>query len=335
MRYVIYLVLPLVFFAKCSSALGYQNDEFKELLEDIDRFPEKRLNAVTTLWAGNAFTRRDFTYLGDKAIPIFTKALNDSNPDVIRYLCRMLSDFGDKAVPAVPKMGELLSDPNVEVRKSAAMALLHLAGAAKKALPALMNAIKDKDVEVQVYSAGALLSLGRGSDQCLKIITKAMRAEDEKKYHAAEYVGEMVGVPTLPALTICLKDKSPTSLLRATGLLAGAFSELVGKKTNIPDEPVMALAFATKDGDEDVAANAIYALSQGKSYAKKATPHVIDCLKDTRRSVRISAARDLKEFGNSAIDAIPMLRKMAINDTDPIVRREAALSVATLEKLPW
>jgi hypothetical protein len=339
-RYVTAVVYCLSFFFYCPVASAFQDlDALSELfrasneslLELIDNNPKKRDGATKMLWIRSS--KHDLRYLSDKAIPIFTKTLSDPDPEIRRYTCALLSRFGANAAPAVSKMADLLRDGNVEVRRGAALALFALGETSKGVIPALTEAFKDMDLEVQVYSAGALIRLGRGNDLHLTLMTNMIRAEDEKQYDAALYVCEVGGVRTLPPLTACLKDKNWEIRLRATGGLAAAFAQLVVKKTTIPDEGVMALALATKDSNEDVAANAIYALSQGKGYAKKAIPDVINCLKDTRRSVRMSAAGNLKDFGSYAKIAIPHLTEMASKEVDPIVRRDAESSIAALEKL--
>jgi HEAT repeat protein len=303
----------------------------EKLLEYFDKTPSQRYLATHELLWRSA--KGDISYLAEKGMPVFKKALMDPDANVKNAICGVLASFGSKAAPAISDLVTLLKDKNVETRRASAWALQEIGEAAKEAIPALVQSLKDEDRGVQIYSAGALMLLGKGGDQHLGIITEGVKSEDESQNEAVFATVKRVGAQTLPSLILCLKDMNPRVRLLTTGCFGYAFATIVRKKSSIPDDAVMALAMATKDRDEEVAANSIYALSNGGESAKKAVPAIINCLKDERKSVRYSAAKHLSEFGLSARIAIPILKEVARNDKDEQVRREAAWSIAALEKI--
>ncbi len=69
--------------------------------------------------------------------------------------------------------------------------------------------------------------------------------------------------------------------------------------------------------------------SLGRIGEREALPYLISALGDKHFSVRMSAVRALGEMGD--LDTIPLMKKVAFNDADPLIRQEALNALKLLK----
>jgi len=99
--------------------------------------------------------------MGEKAIPILLKAIEDGDSKVRRDAVWLIGKIGKKPPQVVPKLIKLLEDKESQVRWRAAWALGNFSKNAKQAILALKVTLKDKDENTRTFSAEALRKIER------------------------------------------------------------------------------------------------------------------------------------------------------------------------------
>jgi HEAT repeat protein len=96
-------------------------------------------------------------------------------------------------------------------------------------------------------------------------------------------------------------------------------------------DAVPAMIAMLKDSDSAVRIGTAYALAKVGSAAAAAVPALTAALDDRHKDVRQAAAYSLPALGPDAATASPMLQKLAAQDADPSVRKEAAKSLVKIQ----
>jgi HEAT repeat protein len=283
---------------------------------------EERREAATTL----AFMEQG----SEKALLPLVAALKDVDPVVRRYAASAPGRIGPPAKPAVPALANLLGDKSVEVRRSSAGALVRLKSHAKAAAPVLLQSLQEEDPFVRIRSARVLISLGQESKRSLALLGEAFDDNDgDVGMEASLYFGD-IGLPAIPVLKECLKDKRVSVRSFAAWALGHVASRCKSREEAFPPEATKCLIVLLKDEEKAVVAGALYALGRAGESAGEAVPAISECLKHPDWNMRLRAAGVLKEFGPSAIAAIPALKE-ALKDDKEQVRREAAETLEAID----
>ena len=96
-------------------------------------------------------------------------------------------------------------------------------------------------------------------------------------------------------------------------------------------EAVPAMIAMLKDSDSSVRIGTAYALAKVGPAAAAAVPALTAALDDRHKDVRQAAAYSLPALGPSAATASRTLQKLAAQDADPSVRKEAATALVKIE----
>jgi HEAT repeat protein len=162
--------------------------------------------------------------------------------------------------------------------------------------------------------------------------SQELSASDEARRRSAAFALGKLGSSAsdaVPALRKTLeKDKSP----KVREAAAFALGEIVRESIKAAADPqlVPALSAALKDEHWSVRRSAAYALGCVERDAAPAQEVLEGLLKDAFPEVRQNAAWALGKLGTAAI---PKLR-LALRDSDPLVKRDAAASLGQMEPEP-
>ncbi|PKL72214.1 hypothetical protein CVV26_02610, partial [Candidatus Kuenenbacteria bacterium HGW-Kuenenbacteria-1] len=136
--------------------------------------------------------------LGEEALPILKKMIEDEDYDVRISAAQALGNFGEKILPILKKM---IEDEDSNVRRTVAQTLGNLG---EKALPILKKMIEDEDLNVRKIVAQALGNFG---EEALSILEKMVEDEDyDVRISVAQALGNL-GEEALPILKKMIKDK--------------------------------------------------------------------------------------------------------------------------------
>ena len=236
-----------------------------------------------------------------------------------RNLCRVLGALGrDGDTRYVPPLVALLGASEPLVRVAAARALGHIGGE-HEGVTALCMALHDDEAGVR---AAACRSLGQvGADGAVPALLGAT-TDDGAQVRAAA-VHALVSLDNPVALArlreIVLADASPSVVIPAIAGLgrSGADLDLT---------LLMSLCGST---DHEVAKAAARGLVRFSAH--RATAAVLGLLAHERWDVRWAAAEVLAERGD--LTALAPLRRVQVQEHDPLVRQVLAGAVARLEGL--
>jgi HEAT repeat protein len=262
-------------------------------------------------------------------------ALADPDP-VVRYYVMYFFyvDPSGRGEAYVPRLKPLLKDADVGVRRRAAYLFCQYWSAGKEADNELKNAvIGDQDQFVRAFSAGALIHIGNPDATLFRHLIEALNADDSKNDYGGKVIYALgnLGDRAIPTVISCLKDKRQKVRLGGTGSASIIGRANRSEKGKGAHDLVAALRSTLKDPDLDVARNSIFALGCFGDQATVAVPDIIGQLKHTNGSIRLSAARNLRQFPSSAKLIIPALRK-SLRDEAADVPIEAMKSIETLTK---
>lgn len=314
-------------------------------LDDVKKRPE---NLAKLLENKNVQFRReaiDTLYsLKSKAasaIPALTKALKDKDLEVrlVAASCFQLFEKREKNLEgAVPILTELiLKDPDLNVRQSAAHSLHNLTkldkNLTRNVSKVLLPALKEKDTIIRLNVAGTLGILGVEGQKPFQVMADLLGDEnDDLQTQGIHALGE-AGLPALPTLKACLKNKNPKIRSAVTGSYISMIKEVQRKQQNLPPEVIVFLMEALEDKDKSVVNGAIQGLAAVGPKAKEAIPKFIKLLEHSDPTVRYSAAEYIKDLGSDSKKAIPELVK-ALSDQDWRVRRAAVQTLGTFRDEP-
>ena len=302
-------------------ALGRGGDKAKGcaavLVELLNREsdPSVREAAVYALGEIGPVDYKDIPqFVQSKALPAFTKALRDTaNPKVRRSAAYALGRYGIQAAKARTDLEQALKDPDGTVRQNAAYALGRLgrAGGAQetiKSLESRLSRSNETDELVRRDAANALNDLGRPMPTTtVQALFNAFNND---------------GIPQVSrsALTALVNTVSPENSSIATELAKALLSK---QDTNGSKKP---------DVDIEVYRDIAFAMGNiGGQESRPAVKVLIEGLSDPDVTQRQQSAASLAMIGKFAEKAADPLAKSLSEDSDPIVRRNAALALGTIK----
>ena len=246
----------------------------------------------------------------DQVIPVLSKALKDSEPDIRLAAATALGDMGSRdhspARAAIPDLIPLLDDAVVSVRFRAAIALAKLEPHAGKAIPVLTEGLRNEDPFIRSDSAWAMGLMGEEANEAVPPLLLLLKdADDRVQLSAAQALARIdpkVREP-IPVLMALLHHRHAGVRSRAAEVL----EELVGPGDQ---EVVRALTKSLGDEDANVRAHAIPALGKIGPAAKDAVPVLIQTLRDANAYEQPSIVWALESIGTpEAITTVERFRK--------------------------
>jgi HEAT repeat protein len=286
--------------------------------------------------------------LGDVGLPVLMAARKDADLRAHRQAVRGLVKLGSKAAPALvealPAGGERAATALVRIGPEAVPALVQrlrdpekaapvtrvLAGMGPRARPAmsaLMAALQDRQgkAEVRAEAARALGLIGpensKGGGEVFDPLPVALASALEDSSSAvrvkAAQALEQIGRPArlaVPSLVRATRDSDPG--------VAGAACRALGRM----DDPaaVRELAARVLSGAEEVRLSAAEALVRLGPLARPAVPLLVPGLLDPDTAPAVRGV--LRRLGPDAVAGLTR----ALSDTNPLLRREIALELASL-----
>ncbi len=144
----------------------------------------------------------------DEIFKIVLKSLGEIDHEIREKGCRIMPQFGAKAVPA---LSNLLTDPNIQVRRTAVESLRRIKN--KRALITLINAAKKSDdiiAEISTRALGELKDPG-----VIDVIINNMKRPKQLVRDAAVYAAVNIGAPIAKKLFSNLNSPN-NNLVNAT-----------------------------------------------------------------------------------------------------------------------
>lgn len=173
----------------------------------------------------------------------------------------------------------------------------------------------------------ALSSFGPQASAAIPVIKQRLSLKNDGSRYQAVWALGAIGTQSkdvvIPILTKQLSDPSPQ-------VVVGAHKELI-KLTGDLDSHVAALIQMVQSGDNWKAFWAAHGLADLAPESKAAIPALIQGLTSSNADARIAEAESLGKFGGLATDAIPALKKMAVNDEISDGRNQAIASLSQIE----
>jgi HEAT repeat protein len=295
------------------------------------------------------------------ALPVLIELLGD------KQWCSMatqsLGRMGPPAKEAVPELVKLLkAPPNPFARTQILFALGQIGPDAKAALPELLELIKEQnDLNLRMAALNALKAMRADSKEVVTAMIAVLKepAPNPILHHSAmDVLGQCgkEGKEAIPALLEGLKNGDGYYRLRAADALTKIDPDQAKEKATpvleqLAPQPVYfraramavligldpdnrkawdALHEALKDREEFNRVQALDALGQMGSAAKKELPLVKDALKDSAPNVRVQAALALWRIDKQTDEAVAALVAIVKQKDLPNQRAQAANILATL-----
>jgi HEAT repeat protein len=223
-------------------------------------------------------TANILTIIGGEAVAALTNALKDNDSTGRKWVLLVLGKIGERKraaiTPAViSELINVLNDKNRELRYQAAMAHWKITKETQKAIPVLINVLKEEPLR--------------------KRIRKRKRNDKDDLHGKALSALATMGVQAIPALVAVIQDKGSG---RRTGASFALKKIAEQSPANIPQSVVPVLADALRAEDPFLRKNAAYILRKLGPKAEKATPALIEALKDTDEDVRKAAKEALEKI---------------------------------------
>jgi HEAT repeat protein len=254
--------------------------------------------------------------------------LGDDSDAYREWAVLMLLPLG---APAVPPLLQALVHAKPRVRWGAADALGQLGTRAEAAIPLLITCLADADELVQERVARALGEIGQAS--VTPLIEALRRPELGVRIGAVDALSRIgaEAAAAVPPLLDLLKSEDHLGLQRF-------IAEALGQ---IGPAAVQALADAFLTASPDIRARLAQALGVVGAAARAAVPTLQQAIRHDDFLVRRAALWALGRIAPSEADAPTLLADVveAVEDADPTVREQAALTLGrlgpqTLQALP-
>jgi HEAT repeat protein len=220
------------------------------------------------------------------------------------------SEFGHKDGPLAGLIVSYLSDDEVRVRRWACDVLANIRPAAVVVLDPLVKALtSDADAEVRFRAGFALERLGKPATPALEAISTAANDPDpDTRGIAALIVARLdrchaAGIPVLLGML-----NSTDRHTRQTALMRLGQSGV--RSTGVHSALLLILR---KDDDEEVRADAAWALGALGAFPKATTGALLEALDNRPGSLSVHwrILRALGQFGAKATAALPRLQEMS------------------------
>jgi HEAT repeat protein len=260
-----------------------------------------------------------------KHLSVLFRAVDHPNEDIRQQVLVAIVNVKPTTPKAVPALVAALSNEMQGVRAKAAAALGRVRPAGPEQATSLSKALSDPVLSVRQNAAAALKQIGRASASVLASLAAAVADSDET-----------VRMDAIAAIV----NNAPADMVVAPALLAALSDSVVNvriaaitalaKIVSVPFEAVPALIVAVEDHDEKVRAAAIVALKIFGEKAADAVPALSVALSYPHSSIiRRCAALTLASIGPAAAVAVPSLIG-AKWDPEPSVRNAAVVALAAI-----
>ncbi len=268
------------------------------------------------------------------AAGVLGEVLKRDKADLVREAAAvsLAGRLNDEAYTQVFTLAEAMKDPHAGTRSAAAEALKNMGEKAKPVL-AQMNAVAQDPKADRFPRLFAIQTISRwGDDGSLKALVAIV--EDKAtplaiRQEAVDGIGRMgdKGAPAVAILATCLGEKE-VELRRAAAQALGQ----VGYKAQ---EAWPAIKMAYADMDNGVRNQVIrLAGSVGKVQKEAILLLAQAAEKDANLENRLAALQELGRLEDSALDAMPLLTRLAAEDVRAAVREAARAAVKRIKEAP-
>jgi HEAT repeat protein len=227
----------------------------------------------------------------------------------------------------MPTLLGALTDDAPGVRGEVIRSLLRVVGRDRSSPRAatlraeLAQALNDRDAVVRARAACGLTELDVRSEDTYAALLRASRPgglPEEERGNAIDALARGYGDKPEAQDAILQAMNDPAWVIRVAGIKAMSW-HIVGKKRP-PQEPLVQALFALLEDDVCwVRVEAATYVPWLRKKARPALPRLIHHLKDPHSAVRAECAKALGRLGHEAEEALPALRALAVEDSEPIV----------------
>lgn len=273
--------------------------------------------------------------VGDEAVQLVGKVLNDLDPNVQRCAAFALSNLGgDNALQFLRRS---LAASDEDLRRSAMEALATMSPA--EVLPTLVQALRDPEEELRRLAAEGLGNVG--GQEAVQALGRALKDPDpEVRYVAAQALGHIGATEAVPALLEALDEPDrDLNCVAAEALGSISSGEAVSGLCRVLDDPYEDLRWRATDalgaiGSREAVAPLSRALEDPDTYlrwkaaealgnigSEESVSLLCQALEDPDEHLRWRAAEAWDKIGS--LDTIQPLTA-ALGDPDQDVRLQAA-----------
>lgn len=317
-------------------ALGYTDDKLIFSLINIARHPDSFAKEMGDYYVCKKRAAGLIVKIGQKAVPILIRSLNDDDVNVRIFAAEILGTMGPKAKEAVPALvktlknnysparysaekalvsigkssvhavAKLLQDPDDDTRLTAIDILGQIGPGAKEAVLGLIKCVNDNNPNVALAAVKSLRALKDASKPCVDAFIKALDSSASSvKIAAIEALGEMgpAAADAIPYLAKFSKEKQKVSSLGGHESIICRSSITAIRKIG-GAKAVSALMEILK---YDCAFIALWSAEELGILGTPAIPALVNMLKYDKTPSRGPACFALGQMGPKAKEAIPYL----------------------------
>jgi HEAT repeat protein len=352
-------LVPAVCFAQEEEVLGKKRTEWLAILKEHKEIKFRRAAVIALEVIG---PRSKGVLDG-----LFEALEKDREPEVRREIALTLGRMGPEAKGAADILGDVLKrDKSDTVWESAALALAgKLNDQAQTQVMTLAAALKDSHPGTRAAAAEALKNLGEKAKLALPQLTAV--AQDRKadrfpRLYAIQMISRWGDEDTPKILVAILEDKDAAPAIRQAAI------EGIGRWGDKAESAIPALAQALKERDVDLRRAAALALGKigakiagvwpaikeanhdadnavrnqvirlagtlGKGRKEAVTLLAEAAEKDANLENRLAAVQELGQLEAAALDALPVLDRLAAEDVRASVREAARAALKRIKGTP-
>ncbi|MBM4127795.1 MAG: HEAT repeat domain-containing protein [Nitrospira sp.] len=297
-------------------------------------------------------------HTGARAVPGLIEELQGTDAQAQQLAAAHLKEIGLAAKPAVPALLALALDqshPYPGATAAAALTTIDLT-VARQAMDRFVLSLGRSDLHIKRDAAAALGSLGPLAKPAVPALIRALDDPDPLVRDRVTRSLGQIGIPERAVSAALLRSlKDSDRLVRHTALSQLAFGGPIPpdllprlkELTQDQDRQIAQLASSTVAREQQPISASVLAMSLNVGTAKLYTllqlarlgPRAVDTVASVTPLLaaelpleRYLAAAVLEAIGPAASEALPALR-LALNDTDPVVRETAVQAVQALEQV--
>jgi len=241
-------------------------------LAQMDRDAEPAMDALLKVLSGRSFVMRlhaveALSNIGEPAVPGLTDIAAKGRRSTERGdAAEALGLIGPPAQQALPSVVKLASDPDAYARRKAALAMVRIDPKGDGVITALTALLSDTAVSVRHHASKALGMAGSAAAESISALEKNLDdARPEIRRSTALALGQ-IGEQAVPALVRSIGSKDPLVRKYAARALGDA------GKGKAAGQVAAALAKALKDPDAEVRREAVWSLMLIEPKAKTVYP---------------------------------------------------------------
>ena len=309
------------------------------LAEDVKRFRSDIDPRVVSMLLGIGTDDMDadrqagatLTSLGQQAVPDLIRVLSDKKYRLRSKAAYALAIIGPDVSgtdEAIPHLIELTDDYSPRARYSAVRALAAIDAPANVTLPVFLKALHDDDHQVVGEAAKALTEMGPEAKPALPALVEAMKQEGRASLAASVISDIGPDASLVPALLqIVKKGQSDTR----DGSRASAMHVLRLLGPAAEDATADLVPILRNEGDQDLRVQAAQVLGAIGVEAAEAVPDLKKIALDDRRDwgIRLACAGALKRVDPESVEAVSIIRE-AMDEESLEVRHGAVTALAAI-----